>query len=511
MATVAPGPPDITVFSGTYGSLTLLLTPAGAQAAAAAAAELKAPVEPPQSHPITDQSWLVIKEWWLYFYAIVSYFSALIAGIVAPPAPVQILAPSIDEVDAEWYVTGTVGTSDPETFTATMVGQSRFPIQMVVTKPGAAYATAPTIVVAGANGTGWASGAIATVAAGKLVAISPPTHWYGLQAPLTVTITGGGGSGAAATAKLGRQFAVGDFGVWNDPTVATDGSLQYEVDQITAIAATDATHAQFTIARMVAGAAGGAQYGSKVSAHTGCAFYRLQNELFEEPFRASADPQILNFPWPSMCVAAVIVAIPGYDPVTINLAPNVYLPGTTTPNPRTTPPAPGLRTMNGAAYTSMGITGALTVGALTTPISAQAWESVRQCYAKVLAAPAGAVTFGADANAAIVLYILFIEDQTGVVGLLDTVVIDTATLESYPLSDAPDGRNMPRHFYWPFTAPNADFPPNRLPVVTSGLTTPVVVDPSTTIVFRPDGLIRGLVAQIGSATAGSDLIATVQT
>jgi len=507
--------PDASIELGEYGFLTILLTPPAPDGSAAAAAAIP-PTLPPlpnQSHPFTDKTFLVIKEWYLFFVYLLNYLAALITSPATSPSVVRILAPSIDDVDAEWYGTGSINaTSDPVTFSATFVNQSRFPIEMVLISGGINYASAPTVKVTGADGGGFASGATATVAGGKIVALTPPTHWYGLVAPLTVEFSGGGGSQAVAVAELGRQFAVGDYIVWNDPTVLADGSLQYEIDLITAIVPVDATHATITLARAAPGAAAGAktaQYGSFLAAHSSCAFYRLQNQFFQRPYDPEGGPQLLELPWPNQTVVAAELTAPGQAPLLLNLAPNVYLPGTTNPNPRTNPPAPGLRTMSGAAYTSLGIGGALTVGALTNAVSAQAWESIRTAYAKVLTAPVGPTTFNGDTNAAVVVYIVFI-DSAGAVWLLDTVVIDDSAFNSYGSSNAPDGRNMPFHFYWPFNAPNADWPPNRLPQVTSALTVPVTVDPTTTTVFSPDGLIRGIVAQIGSTTAGSDLSVTLQ-
>lgn len=508
--------PDASIEQGEYGFLTILVTPP-AVAGSAAAAAAKPPILPAlpnQSHAFTDNTFLVIKEWYLFFVALLAYLAALITSPAAAASIVEIVAPSVDDVDAEWYGTGSINaTSDPVTFSATFVGQSRFPIEMVLLSGGIGYGSAPTVKVTGADGGGWAAGAIATVAAGKVVSLSPPTSWYGLVAPLTVTFTGGGGSQAVAVAELGRQFAVGDYIVWNDPTVLGDGSLQYEIDLITAIVPVDATHATLTLARAAPGALSGAktaQYGSFLASHASCAFYRLENQFFQRPYDPAGGPQLLKLPWPNQTVVAAEFTAPGQAPLLLNLAPNVYLPGTTTPNPRTTPPAPGLRTMCGAAYTSIGISGGLTVGALTNAVSAQAWESVRTAYAKVLTAPVGPVSFNGDANAAIVLYIVFIA-PAGTVWLLDTVVIDDSAFNSYASSNAPDGRNMPFHFFWPFNAPNADWPPNRLPKLTTALTVPVTVDPTQTIVFSPDGLIRGIVAQVGSTTAGSDLSVTVQT
>lgn len=173
--------------------------------------------------------------------------------------------------------------------------------------------------------------------------------------------------------------------------------------------------------------------------------------------------------------------------------------------------------MNGAAYTTLGISGIVSPGMTSQArISVQAWESIRTVYAKVLTAPTGPTPFMGDANACIVIYVCYIAPD-GTVGLIDTLVIDENEVNSYDSSNVPDGRQMPYHFYFPTSNPNQDWPPNRLPVDTTGLTAggllqlPIVIDPTQTVVFHPDGEIDFIIAQVGSGTSGSDLIVTVQT
>ena len=102
-------------------------------------------------------------------------------------------------------------------------------------------------------------------------------------------------------------------------------------------------------------------------------------------------------------------------------------------------------------------------------------------------------------------------------GLIDTLVIDATNFNSYSSSNPPDGRQMPFHALWPFNAPNTDWPPNRLPVCTDALTMagllqlPIAPDASSTVLFEPDGALDFIVAQVGTGTAGSNLVVTVQT
>ena len=327
----------------------------------------------------------------------------------------------------------------------------------------------------------------------------------------------GGGSGAVLVVELGRQFAVGDYILWNDPTVVA-GVCGYEIDQITAIVPIDETSATLTVSRSAPGGQPDqAQYSSPLDAHSNVAFYRLINKLFVASANPDPGPQILKYAWDNMTVAAVTALIPGAPPYTINLASVPFVVGTTNLNPLTNPTCPGLRTMNGAAYTNLGISGPLSLGLTSSArVSVQAHESIRTVYAKVLVAPTGPTTFNGDANACIVIYVCFIS-PAGVVGLVDTLVIDTGMFNSYSASNVPDGRQMPFHALWPFNAPNADWPPNRLPACGGALSSagllqlPITPDGSSTVLFAPDGALDFIVAQIGTSTAGANLVVTIQT
>lgn len=438
-----------------------------------------------------------------------------------------ILAPSVDETDIGWYGTGSVNdSSDPVTFTATLVGLQRFGPILTITSGGGGYGGTVDVVISSSNGQGRPTKGTAILdLSGIVTGWTQTSQGYNLASPLVVTFTGGGGSGATATATLGRQFAVGDFIVWNDATINGGGataSYSYEIDQITEIVPVNETTFTCTLARAANGAAsGGAQYGSMVLAHgtsmAPVAFYRLINKEFFAQLDITQGPQVLKFPWDNMTVAAVTISGGNGSSITINLAPAPYLADGMVNN-RAFPPAPGLRTMNGAAYTNLGINGTIIMSATAAArVCAQAWESLRTIYAKVLTAPVGATPFNGDADAAIVIYVCYIAPLNAAVGLIDTLVIDTGEYTSYSPDNVPDGRQMPYHALWQAVAPNLDWPPNVLPELVGALTGTgqlklgFTISTTGTVVFAPDGAIDFIVAQAGSTTAGANLTVAVQT
>jgi hypothetical protein len=469
---------------------------------------------------------------------IVDLYNYLIGQSPASTTTLTFECPSVDETDSEWYATGTIdGSTDPATIGVTFVGQSRWGIQVTILAGGTGY-TAPVITIAGADGTGWYATATAVIQGGAIVAISVTASGYGYTPPLSVQITDPTGTGALAMAAIGRQFNVGDYILWNDPTLS-GGAYSYEIDQITAITPSSSTGATFTLARGVAGGtAGQAQFGSPLKPHgqsSPCAFYRLIDKVFSaNPNNSAGTPQVIKFLWDNMTVCTVLATSTSFaTSVLLNLAPSPYLPGTANLDLTKQPPQPGLRTMNGAAYTTLGITGALTAGMTSgARVSVQAHESIRTVYAKVQIAPTGPTAFMGDTNACIVIYVCYIAppmtsgSAARVVGLIDTLVIDASTFTSYDddnvvspvLPNVPDGRQMPYHEYWPTNmGPNFDWPPNRLPVCTGALNSsgnlqlPITVDPTQTVLFAPDGQIDFIVSQVGTSIAGSNLIVTVQT
>ncbi len=443
-------------------------------------------------------------------------------------AELQFACPSIDETDIGWYAKLTESmddTTDPVTIGIEMKGESRFGIQLAIVSRGTGYVSTdpPTVMISGvgATGTGATANPVINDATGELVAIEVVSSGFGYVGPLSVSITGGSGSGALAIGSIGRQWAVGDYVLFNDPTIPPGAELRsYEIMKILAI-----EDSSVTFERRPPGApAGQSQYGSITREHaSGIPFYRLINKVFSAKQVAARGPQPYIFPWPNMTVPAITALIPGKDPITLNFTPRVYIPATDPPqlDPRTFPPSPGFRTMNGAGYISMGVIGDLAVGqtAVARIVGVQAPESIRCVYMRTRTAPVGPVTFGDDDAACIVAYVVYIS-PAGQAYLIDTLVIDDGQLSSYGDGNVPDGRMMPYHVYFPATAPFYDWPPNRLPLITApafnaagGLVKPLLpadVDPATTALYSPDGQIDFIIAQVGSSTPGTDLIFAVQ-
>lgn len=448
--------------------------------------------------------------WWRWFQQTYNVLNQ-----TQPQTGLSFTAPSVDESDIDWFGNSTIdATTDPVTANVVLTGSSRFGLEVLITDPGTGIGSPPTFIVSSSNGDGQPATGTTTVSGGSLTSATVTVQGYGLSAPLVVTFSAGN---AKATAALGRQWAIGDFIIWNDPTIVA-AAFSYEIDQIVDIVATDATHAMFKLQRAASNApAGGAQYGSLKNAHAGINFWRLINKVFVPDNITSAGPQPLRFLWDQMCVAAVTAWIGGQQNTTVNLAPLPYIPGGTTPDPRNTPPCPGLRTMNGAAYTNLGLQGNVAVNATAIArVPIQAWESIRTVYGFVRTAPVGATTFNGNVNAAIVIYVVYI-DLAGNVGLVDTLVINTAQTNSYVTANEPDGRQMPYHPFWPTTSPGFDWPPNLLPTVTSGLdangnlVVPLTFSSASAVLLKPDGFLDFAVAQVGITTAGANLIVTVQT
>lgn len=451
------------------------------------------------------------------------------AGAIAPgSSQLTIVAPSVDESDIDWWGTTAAisdNHTDPVSAGVTLTNSSRFSCLVTITNQGSGFGSSPpAITISSVNGQGYNEvgvGILDGSISGHLIGYQKTTGGYNLKAPLKVTITPA--NGATATATLGRQWAVGDYVLWNDPTIVS-GAYSYEIDQITQITPSSASSATFKFARHQAGSPlGNAQYGSLMNSHSGstAAFFRLINKEFFAQIDLTAGPQVMKFLWDNMCVAAVQFSNPAINTVTQNLAPLVGA------NPSAIyPPCPGLRTMAGAAYTNLVASGALTVGGTAAyRVSVQAWETIRTVYARVAIPPVGATTFNGDTNAAIVVYICYVDPTEKLVGLIDTVVIDTGNYDSFvplgvtppPNPNPPDGRQMPYHVLWGGIQPNSDWPPNVLPKLIGALSTGkqlqlgFSISTTASVVFSPDGWIDFIVAQIGTTTAGSNLVVTVQT
>lgn len=351
-----------------------------------------------------------------------------------------------------------------------------------------------------------------------------------------VSIVGVGGSTAPTSTQIYQAtgsrytppvlFNPGDFVIWNDPN-------NYEINQISAL-----SDQEVTLLRADPNSPGatGGFFGSTVAAHAaGMRLYRLIPKYFSNPIQASGvgniPPSVSNipekweFPWPNKCVAAVVSqcvgALGGGPTYTLNLAPGS--------DPQDLPPAPGLRTMNGAAYmglaitpsSSLGPTGASS-GAITGSIVAgqtaayrarvQAWESIRTAY----------VYATNPVNGSITIAIMYITSDGGAAALIDQVTIAGGSVNSYPADNPPDGRQMPYHagFTWPTHGTNLngtdeDFPPNLLPYCSGaigpsgGLQLPITPNHLIALPFSPDGYIDMIVTAT-SATGSNSIVGVVQ-
>lgn len=98
------------------------------------------------------------------------------------------------------------------------------------------------------------------------------------------------------TSNYGRAFAVGDYILWNDPTII-NGRYSYEIDQIQSVSGNN-----FTLKRRGA-SLGGAQFGSPMTAHTNIQFFQLIDKTF--PVLWAGEWQVFKFLWDNMIVAAV--------------------------------------------------------------------------------------------------------------------------------------------------------------------------------------------------------------
>jgi hypothetical protein len=117
------------------------------------------------------------------------------------------------------------------------------------------------------------------------------------------------------TSIYGREFAAGDYIIWDDPAVA-NGLYQYEIDLITAL-----SQNTFTLQRRGKfSAAGRAQFNTVKAAHSGCNFYRMIDKTFFDLW--GGKQQTFKFLWDNMIVSAVSLSMVGLDePSLVSLIP----------------------------------------------------------------------------------------------------------------------------------------------------------------------------------------------
>lgn len=120
----------------------------------------------------------------------------------------------------------------------------------------------------------------------------------GITDPVTVQATPFG------TSVYGRQFAVGDYVIWNDPSIV-NGKYAYEIDKIIAL-----NQNTFTLQRSTpTSGAGFAQFGSIKTAHTNIQFLQMLDKTFFDYWDGSH--QVYEFFWPNKIVSAVSISTVG--------------------------------------------------------------------------------------------------------------------------------------------------------------------------------------------------------
>jgi hypothetical protein len=394
---------------------------------------------------------------------------------------VVITAWSVRETDVAWY--GLLTVDDAQTtVTPTLTGASRFgqSVQEIAVTAGGDYESVPDVVVTDPEHKGGGVQAIAVMDGRVVDSIQLKKHGAGFPSAPTVTFEGGGGAGGAtATASLypwapGQRFLI-------DDGVVVDGRWSYEICEITAI---DPATGEWTIARGV--------LGTTPAAHADAKFYLLVAGRFNKVLTGEAAPQCWKFLWPNMCVAIAEGYLLGSPITTLNLFPADDGQGA----------RPGLRTMSGAAYISIGVEGSVSTGQNTNRADAgQSWETIRTQIAKVRLPPSGAD---------LVLLLCWIAPNHTDVGLLGTITIPDGELESYDFAaDPPRNRQMP----YRYAAEDPIWPPVRLTRCIDAL------DPDGNLLetmtfgdrevyFEPNGDIVGVVVEGGGA---EDLRVTLET
>lgn len=192
------------------------------------------------------------------------------------------------------------------------------------------------------------------------------------------------------TAPYARDWEVGDYVCWNDPSQSgvDSGKRRYECGQITVI---DSITGEWTIQRHWPDAgAGEATFGSYVEAHGDVRLYRVlashfcydvqkEDYIFDAAGGKTGIPRRWDIPLPSACVVAVYMAAENEFGLGDWTGQNISYEYQTS-NPKLLPPAPGLRTCAGQAYL-FEEPGTIAAGnKATLPIRVQDWASLRTIY-----------------------------------------------------------------------------------------------------------------------------------
>jgi hypothetical protein len=328
--------------------------------------------------------------------------------------------------------------------------------------------------------------------------------------PLTFNAALNGQSRRGELFTKGRFVLLADF----DPA---GGTYKHEIFQITNISGV-----QWTVQRHgPTDPPGQARFGTAIQPHAdNLKMYPLELRRYEykvgpnaveetPPATLSGLPDRLLALLPSHCVIAVKGAAKNRFTYgnwrTVSLIPS---PGDTVQMP----PAPGLRTENGAQYT-MVLDGDLSVGqTMAQWIPVSQWATIRDVWAHVRSAPSGAD---------LIIAVLFIE-PLGKLGytartaaLLDTITIPDGKNYSYnplDLAGPPDGRNTPYRGTWPFSnLPTVGLLGSLFDASGNYIGPLPPVAGGSTIPFAQDGHLVPVVVQVGSTAPGSNADIVVRT
>lgn len=332
----------------------------------------------------------------------------------------------------------------------------------------------------------------------------------------------GGGSAFLAIgercekSRFGNDFRVGDFVLWDDGNAQVN---DWEINQIISFSP------PMVLRQDPKAKSGMAFFGSQQKTHGASSkIRRLEPKIFTGAIKQdtygttgtfSGLPQHWSFAWPNRAVPAVVGQTIGDLG---NSSPYVYNTCDKSIVANNYPPAPGLRTMSGAAYINM--TANLSVGATADQrIQVQSWATIRCVFATVDEAPT--VSSGFDTG--IIVHVLYIQPDFVHVGLIDSIIIAPDEVLSWASPDLPSSKMMPYHI---MNRVISSWPPNEFPMV--------LFDGSTIFpgsfrkqngelydltfedrhaqnpFFAPDGFIELYVEQVGTDFPGSGLKVCVQ-
>lgn len=421
--------------------------------------------------------------WGKWFVAIKRAMDKISAVLFSPTGGLIVFtAWSIRETDVAWY--GTLSIDDAATaVTPVLTGSSRFgqSLQAIAVTAGGDYDATPDVIITDPEHKGGGAHAIATMNGRLVDSISILSYGAGYLTAPTISFVGGGGSGGATATATLYPFAPGQKFLVDDGVVVS-GRWAYEICAIVSI---DYGSGEWTITR--------GDLSTAPAAHTSKRLYLLIPGRFQKVLLAEPPPQVWKFLWPNMIVAIAQAQLPGSQVTQLTLFPADDGQGA----------RPGLRTMSGAAYISIGIDGALEDGQNTNRADAgQSWETIRTQIAKAGTAPSGA---------ALVMYLCWIAPNGTDVGLLGTITIADGDLQSYdPSTDKPRDRQMP----YLYNALDPIWPPVRLTRCVDAIDalTGALLNTMTfgarEVYFEPNGDIVGVVL---TASGAADVRVSLET